>query len=232
MRRLMAILLVLTVVAAAGCTPGKKKKRGSGSSSNRDGAAAAPVGAGSTQSRKPTDLKSKVRAAVIPVEGLVPLGGPGETDEPDDEDTWRLGRVCDAELPTDKIGENFGIDRQWKNEKWWVNNLVTGNADVTAAEAIAAVKTAYGTCKKYTISGTQYTIVGPLNLGALPGVETTYAWTEKSTKTGNTGGGVCEAFLGRGQIVSWVTVEASTVDGAATACKQIAALAAQQLAAV
>ena len=230
MRRLVAIALTLTV-NRRGRLYDRQEEAGSRSSGS-NGGVAAPAANNNTTSKKPTDLKAKVRAAVIPVEGLVPVGGPGETHEPDDEDTWRLGRVCDADLPTDKVGENFGIDRQWKNEKWWVNNLVTGNPDVTAAEAIGAVKTAYGTCKKYTVSGTEYTIVGPLALGALPGVETTYAWTEKSTKTGNTGGGVCEAFLGRGQIVSWITVEAKTVDGAAAACKQIVAIAAQKLAAV
>ena len=231
MRRIVAMALVVAVAATTGCTPGRKK-RGS-RSGDRDAAAAA--GGPNRQQPSPTpsaaDLKQKIRAAVIPVNGLVSIGGPAETDEPDDEDLFRLGRVCDAELPTDGIGENHGIERSWDGDRYWVNNLVTGNAKVTAAEAIAAVKTAAGSCRTYTNDGTQYTIVGPMQLGALPGVEVSYAWTERSAK-GSSKGAVCEAFIGKGQIVSWVTVAASTMDGATSSCKQIVKVAAQQLATV
>jgi hypothetical protein len=228
MRRLLAIALVLTVTAASGCgVGGKRKKRSGGGSSN--GGAAAPAAQATTATAN-NDLASKVRAAVIPKDALVSVGGPAELAEPDDEDNFRLGRVCNAKLPTDQIGTNQGIERSWEDDSRWVNNLVTGNADVTAAEAIDAVKTAYGTCKKYSVNGTQYTIVGPLDVGALPGVDTTYAWTETSAKSGGTKGAVCEAFLGKGQVVSWITVEADTAAQTNTACKQIVAIAAKQLA--
>lgn len=230
MRRLMAITLVLAVAATAGCTPGRKKR---GARSGDNDAAAAAGGPARRASPTPSaqDLKAKIRAAVIPVNGLVGIGGPAETEEPDDEDLFRLGRVCDAELPTDKIGENNGFERSWDNGRYWVNHLVTGNTKVTAAEAIAAVRTAAGTCRNYTVEGTQYTIVGPAQLGALTGVEVSYAWTERSVK-GSNKGAVCETFLGKGQLVSWVTVVASTMDGATTTCRQIAKIAAQQLAKV
>jgi hypothetical protein len=231
MRKLLAVALILAVAATTACTP--RKKRGARSNDNDAAAAAGPgrqQGSPSASAGQ-ENLKAKIRAAVIPVNGLVSIGGPAETDEPDDENLFRLGRVCDAELPTDEIGENNGLERSWQNQEYWVNNLVTGNAEVTASEAIAAVKKAYGTCKKYTVDGTQYTIVGPLQLGTLAGVEVSYAWTEKSVKA-NRNGAVCEAFLGRGQIVSWVTVAASTADTATTACKQIVAVAAKQLAKV
>ena len=231
MRKILAMALVLAVAATTGCTPGRKK-RGSRSG---DSDAAAAAGGPNRQQTSPTpkapDLKEKIRAVVIPVNGLVSIGGPAETEEPDDEDLFRLGRVCDAELPTDAIGENNGIERSWDGDKYWVNNLVTGNTKVTAAEAIAAVKTAAGSCRTYTTDGTQYTIAGPLQLGTLAGVEVSYAWTERSAK-GNNKGAVCEAFIGKGQIVSWVTVVASTMDGATSSCKQIVKIAAQQLAKV
>jgi hypothetical protein len=229
MRKLLAMALVLAVAATTGCTPGRKK-RGSRSG---DGDAAAAAGGPNRQQGSPTpqasDLKEKIRAAVIPVNGLVSIGGPAQTEEPDDEDLFRLGRVCDAELPTDDIGENNGFERSWDSDKFWVNNLVTGNAEVTAAEAIAAVKTAAGSCKNYTVDSTQYTIVGPMQLGTLAGVEVSYAWTERSVK-GSNKGAVCEAFIGKGQIVSWVTVVSSTMDSATSNCKQIVKIAAQQLA--
>jgi hypothetical protein len=226
MRKLLAMALILAVAATAGCTPGRKK-RGARSGDNDGVAAAGGPARQSSPTPAASDLKEKIRAAVIPVNGLVSIGGPAETEEPDDEDLFRLGRVCDAELPTDQIGENNGFERSWDGDKYWVNHLVTGNAKVSAAEAIGAVKTAYGTCKTYTIEGTQYTIVGPTQLGALTGVEVSYAWTERSVKGGNKGA-VCEAFIGKGQIVSWVTVVASTMDAATTNCKQIVKIAAQQ----
>lgn len=228
MRKLMAMALILAVAATTACTPGRKKR---GGRSSDGGAAAAGPGRQQASPTPTQDLKEKIRAAVIPVDGLASIGGPAQTDEPDDEDLFRLGRVCDAELPTDKVGETNGLERSWENQKYWVNNLVTGNTKVTAAEAIDAVKTAYGTCKTYTIESTQYTIVGPMQLGTLAGVEVSYAWTERSAK-GSDKGAVCEAFLGKGQIVSWVTVAASTMDAATTSCKQIVAVAARQLAKV
>jgi hypothetical protein len=230
MRKLMAIALILAVAATTGCTPGRKKR---GTRSGDNDAAAAAGGPARQASPTPTgpDLKAKIRAAVIPVNGLVGIGGPAETEGLDDEDVFVLGRVCDAELPTDKVGENNGFQRTWDGDEYWVNNLVTGNTRVTAAEAIAAVKAAAATCRTYTVEGTQYTIAGPSQLGTLAGVEVSYAWTERSAK-GNNKGAVCEAFIGKGQIVSWITVVASTMDGATTACKKIVKISAQQLAKV
>jgi hypothetical protein len=223
--------LILAVAATTGCTPGRKKRGSRSGDSDAAAAAGGPNRQQSSPTPKASDLKEKIRTAVIPVNGLVGIGGPAQTEEADDEDLFQLSRVCDAELPTDEIGENHGFQRSWKNDRYWVNNLVTGNEAVTAAEAIAAVKTAAASCKTYTTDGTQYTIAGPLQLGTLPGVEVSYAWTERSAK-GNTKGAVCEAFIGKGRIVSWVTVVASTMDGATGNCKQIVKIAAQQLARV
>src|SRR5689334_20973826 len=137
MRKLMAIVLILAVAASGGCSPRKKR-----AGSRKPDVDTVPARGEKTSSApSATDLKQKIRAAVIPVSGLASIGGPSQTDEPDEEDVFRLGRVCGADLPTDEIGDNHGMERSWQAQKYWTNHLVTGNAKVTAKEAIDAVKT-------------------------------------------------------------------------------------------
>jgi hypothetical protein len=234
----MRILVVIAAVlfAATGCAASGDDEgyaQGARRIANGSPAPSTPAGtpaasAGPTKARGPAGTAADARNAVPAPNAMDGLGGK-HLKENDDEALYSLGAVCGKELSTVPQGRNDGMNRTWEAADWWLGLVAVGNRAVPAAEHIASVKKNYATCKEYREDSTERTITGVLDLGALAGIDVSYAWTEQTVTDDGTTSTVCEAYLGRGNVITWITVDAPSPNTAAKVCKESSAIAAAQL---
>ncbi|GIJ51281.1 hypothetical protein Val02_81670 [Virgisporangium aliadipatigenens] len=240
--RVLAIA-ALVLFATAGCAASTDEK-GHVQAAKRiaDGAAASPAPSGSaaaspkasaspTRARGPAGTAADAKAAVPAPNAFDGLGG-HHIKENDDEALYSLGAVCGKELSTVSKGQNDGMNRTWEADAWWLGLVAVGNKAVPASEHISSIKKNYGTCKEYTEDKTKRTITGVFDLGKLEGVDSSYAWTEQTVTEDGTTATVCEAYIGRGNVITWITVDAPSPNTAANVCKESSIIAAKQLAKV
>jgi hypothetical protein len=193
-------------------------------------ASASPSGAGSASSPSVdrAALQEKSKAATVAPKGFAGIGISASPKE-DKPVTYNLTLACGKQTDADRNSVRASYNRTWSATGWWVSNTAHAYGTATGADAVKQAQAAVESCKTYTGSDGEHTMLGPVKLPQYQGVEAGYGYCQRIKRTDATYVS-CLAFLAKGNLVSsvWV-VHGQTQQTNSTGLTTVAAVAADAL---
>ena len=219
-----AVVLTFVALGIAGCGEGSTAAW----AEPKRSASAAPTAGSPSPSVDRAALQEKAKAATVAPKGFA---GIGISANPKDDKpvTYNLTLACGQQPDADKNSVRVSYNRTWSATGWWVSNTAHAYGTATGADAVKQAQAAVESCKTYTGSDGEHTMLGPVKLPQYQGVEAGYGYCQRIKRTDATYVS-CLAFLAKSNLVSsvWV-VHGATQQTNSTGLTTVAAVAADAL---
>jgi len=180
-------------------------------------------------------LSARVKTVLMKPDAMVGLGVEAKQD--DHFDTGEpTSEYCNEALYGGSKYRHVAHLRVWQTSNTTVYNYAHGYGQTTGKDAVADTRRSAQTCTTFSsphaLNEWKFELLDVVDLGAIAGVDDSYGRCERLTVGNNPPQIVCEAYLGRGQLLSKIMVFAGdTVPLASARLRLIVPIAAAALAA-